>query len=656
VADTSKSPRLRAEFFQHKKLLCWRILRISVGFFIKLKFMLEEETTKKTTKKLEDLDEEQRKAIVEKWKKRFKKAKDFRKPYQDKWLRMYQLYRAYKERTKYAYETKLMPPIAFEIIETVKPRLAAAKINIRILPRSKNDVNSPAIEAWDDKIKYDLDEIKFTDRKIDWINSALLFGNGVLGLVWNPGKDGEDGDPFAWIQDLWLFYPDPEATSLQEDSKWEIVQIFKKKEELEKEEKARGENKIYRNLENVKNKKITDDPRKERYEINTKKMGQIATASGNEEQGTASEEKIVEEKVELWEIWDHEEDMLLVIANGEELIRYEENPYKNVNGGRIFIDLADHALLWELWSIGHIEPVETTIHEIADSRNQAMDDITFTLDPIRKVRKDAHITADDIVYEPGAIWELKRADDVITERPPEISRQWLEKDALLRKEIQMALAISEYAMGLPKSTTEPKSKVDLLLLQTNIRFSLLLRQFEIAVTQLVNNLIELNQEFLTKDKAYRLIGDEVEFKEFKQADKKVKVDAIVEIEPKVEKTPMQKQTEILMLYKTFVIEDRPDPKDEEEVKQWKIRKRTLQKMILEEFGKEQYEDLILGPEKKEKEKKKEKERKEEKPEKPPETLPGPSEISPVSPTPSIKTSTGIKGVISRIPLLKRIVT
>jgi hypothetical protein len=190
--------------------------------------MAEEETTQKT--KLDGLNEDERKKIVDKWKKRFKNAKDFRKPHQAKWLRMHYLYRAYKERTKYAYETKLMPPIAFEIVETVKPRLAAAKMNVRILPRSKNDVKSKSIEAWDDKIKYDLDTIKFNDRKIDWINCALEFGDGVLGLVWNPGNDEkDDGDPFAWIQDLWLFYPDPEATDLQEDSKYEIIQMFKKK-------------------------------------------------------------------------------------------------------------------------------------------------------------------------------------------------------------------------------------------------------------------------------------------------------------------------------------------------------------------------------------------------------------------------------------------
>lgn len=613
----------------------------------------KEETTIKT--KLDGLNEEQRNKIVTKWKKRFEKAKDFRKPYQDKWLRMYYLYRAYKEKTNYAYQTKLMPPKAFEIIETVKPRLASAKMNVRILPRDKGDIKSKSLEAWDDLIKYDFDVIKFPDRKIDWINSSLQFGNGVAQLTWNPnnGDEKDDGDPFLKIQDLWLFYPDPEATNLQDDSNWEIQLDYKTKEKLVKEEDVRGEQKIYKNLEKVSNKKITDDPRKERYEINTKKMGQIST--GASEEGTKTEEKMIEEKVELLQIWDHEEDMLLVIANQNELIRYEKNPYMKVNKGRIFIDLPDHSVLWELWAIGHIEPVETTIHELADSRNQAMDDIVFTLDPIRKTRKDAHITPDDIVYKPGAVWNLKRSDDVVTERPPEISKQWIEKDEMLNKEIQASLAISEYAMGIPKSKTEAMGKVELLLMQTNIRFSLLVRQFEIVVTQLVNNLIEMNQEFLTEDKTYRLVGKEVDFKEFKESDKKVRVDARVEITPKKEKTPDQKRSEILLLYKIFVAEDKPEPGNEKEIEKWKSRKRILQKMILEEFDKEQYEDLILGLEEEEEEQ----EEKPKEPVKAPATPP--VEIPPMPPAGPAVPPVGpprpagpLTGLMAKIPFLRRL--
>src|SRR3990167_10736237 len=85
--------------------------------------------------------------LLTKWKARFKRAKEFREPYQAKWLRMYMLYRAYQNKQNYAYSTRLMPPIAFEIVQTVVSRLATAKRKTRILPREKNDAESESLDS-----------------------------------------------------------------------------------------------------------------------------------------------------------------------------------------------------------------------------------------------------------------------------------------------------------------------------------------------------------------------------------------------------------------------------------------------------------------------------------------------------------------------------
>ena len=97
----------------------------------------EEETSKKEVYS-PSADEQ---ALIEKWKKRFTRAEEYLRPYRAKWLRMYKHYRAYQEKTNYAYQTRLMPPIAFQIVETVASRLATAKRKTRILPRDKKDVD-----------------------------------------------------------------------------------------------------------------------------------------------------------------------------------------------------------------------------------------------------------------------------------------------------------------------------------------------------------------------------------------------------------------------------------------------------------------------------------------------------------------------------------
>ena len=70
----------------------------------------------------------------------------------------------------------------------------------------------------------------------------------------------------------------------------------------------------------------------------------------------------------------------------------------------------------------------------------------------------------------------------------------------------------------------------------------------------------------------------------------------------------------------FIAQDKPDPNNAEDVKRWLIRKRALQKMILEELDLDQYVDILVGPEITENE--------EESEEPPPEEEP----VAPVSPS------------------------
>ena len=571
-------------------------------------------------------DEEQK--VIDKWNKRFKVAERFRDPYERKMLRMWKLYRAYRDKTNYAYNTNLMPPIGFEIVETVKPRLSAAKMRTRIFPINKDDVGNDAIEEWDNLITYDFDIMDFEEKKVDWIDSMLKYGNGYAHLYWVDGEDG--GDPGMDIIDNWLLYFDPNAGPRLKDSEWEIKQSFKSKARIEKEEKKRdereeevdedyegddaeevedeetGETKkvvkahgVYKNLEFVKDEKIADDPRSERLEIESLKMGQIdGNARQSDDTQISSSDKLEEtELVEIWECFDHDTDEIITLMNRKVLVREEDNPYIDIEDGRMIIDLPCIRLPWSAYSMAIMEPVETIIHEIADSRNQAMDSIVFNLDPIKKVKKDSGITADDIVTGPGAIWELENVDDVVIERGEAPNNSWVEKDNLLRREIQSSLALSEYVRGLPASPDEPNSKVETLLQQTQIRFSQMVRQYETALTDIVNILIKMNQKFLTESKTYRLIGDDVDFKEFTEETKEVRVDARVELEPKPEIGPEQRKKEVLELYKLFVSEDQPAEGDEEAMKQWKSRKREMQKMVLDEYDKSQYEEVLLGMEK-----------------------------------------------------------
>lgn len=585
---------------------------------------MSEATTTKPIGEYNPSDEDAK--LIAKWVKRFGVAEKFKAPYEAKDLRMWKLYRAYRDKLNYAYKTNLMPPVGFEIIETIKPRLSASKMKTRIFPINKDDIGAGAIEEWDSLINYNFEIMDFEEAKVDWIDSMLKYGDGYAQLFWMDDENG--GDPGIEIIDNWLMYHDPHAGPRLLDSEWEIKQGFKTKAKILKAEKKRdvreedaeegdegaeestdeetGETKftkkvhgVYKNLEFVEDEKINDDPRAERLEIETLKMGQIdsGTRKADDTQTSNSDTKYESNSTEIWECYDHDTDEIVTIMNRKILVRQEENPYLDINEGRMIVTLPCIRVPWSAKSMAILEPVETIIHEIADSRNQAMDNIVFNLDPIRKIKKDSGLTADDLPNAPGAVWELENADDVVVVPGTTLDGSWVEKDNLLRREIQTSLALSEYVRGLPSSAQEPSSKVEILLQQTQIRFSQMVRQMETSITDVVNILIKMNQKFLTESKGYRILGDDVEFKDFTDESREVMVDARVEIEPKQEKGPEKRKEEVLELYKIFVGEDQPQDGDAEGLEKWKQKKREMQKMVLEVYDKSQYEDVLLGLEK-----------------------------------------------------------
>jgi len=351
----------------------------------------------------------------------------------------------------------------------------------------------------------------------------------------------------------------------------------------------------------VENKQINYDPRTQRYSINTLRMSQIDDGQNRGQSVNTSEvavdKNLGEKQVEIWECWDHIDDTLTVIFNREIVARDEPNPYLKIRGGRIFFDLPDIGLNWEYYAMSHLEPVETTIYEMADSRNQAMDGIVFGLDPIHKIKKGRGYKATDFKHSPGATWELDNVNDVVFETGPPISTEWIAKDDILNRSIQSALALSEYTQGIPQNANEPANKVEMLLMQTGIRLSLLLRQLKIVMKELVDSLIQMNQEFLTEELDYRVTGDKTNWKTFTEGARQVNVDATITIEQKPEKTAVQKANETIALYQALITDEIPlmAQVSGTALDEFNRKKRVMQKLLISAFDKEEYVNEIMGP-------------------------------------------------------------
>ena len=159
--------------------------------------------------------------------------------------------------------------------------------------------------------------------------------------------------------------------------------------------------------------------------------------------------------------------------------------------------------------------------------------------------------------------------------------EWISKDTILNRSIQSALALSEYTQGIPQNANEPANKVEMLLAQTGIRLSLLLRQLKIVMKELSNALIQMNQEFLTEDLDYRITGDKTEWKTFRAGAREVNMDARVTIEQKIEKSAVQTANETIALYQALITDEIPlmAQAGGKQLEEFDRKKRVMQKFL-----------------------------------------------------------------------------
>jgi len=535
--------------------------------------------------------------VVAKWQKRFKLAYDFKKPITDKFVRMYQLFRGYDYRTDYAYQIQRMPPIAFKLIETFVSRLAPAKREVQIIPRMSDDTESPSLARWDDLLQYIFDVSDFeASIKTDLVQDSGMFGKGLAKVVW-AGKL-----PGIILCDPMDILPAPETKRMRR-CPWLIHRIVKNYDTLKREEDARGADHLYDNLDQVSPSKV-DDWKKPMYELDSLKMGQIETMKNKTQkpatyQGYRLSDMYEGNEVEIWECYDWETDpqQLVVIMQQKVKAREETNPFDFLksSGGRNFIEMDDHRIARHFWSVGHIEPVENLILDVADFQNHRSEVASYMTDPVVKIRKDTGITKRDIVFAPMAIWELRKLDDVEVVPPPSPNLASKEIEMSIRDEIEQTLAMTEYMSGQPQSSNEAMGKVEMLISQSNQRLSINTENIEAFYTDLSNILIEMCQELLDEDVYYRIMGkDGASFGQFTSADAKVAVDAIVKIEPIIPPSKKDRISAVMFLLDNMVGKDQPDPQDPEAMQQWKMRKRILFEMLLKELDKEQYIDQFLG--------------------------------------------------------------
>lgn len=434
--------------------------------------------------------------------------------------------------------SKVFNPVAWGFIETIVTRMLAAYPRIVYKPREEMD--QMRAELYSELFSYWFDSCEVYPTMVNWVKDSLIYGTGIVKIDWYASPivmqkryqydetgevalqteiDPETGEetyksefaieneplrqydaPRLTNVKIYDFFFDPAGHSM-ESCRWVIHRYMTTIDELIAQNKAAKEHGkpmyVQAALDRIKAGGVETGSKTEESEFyerhRREAAGYIERLPGD---GT--------QRVEVMEMW--EDNKLVVVVNRQEVVRDGESPYWH--GQKPFIRTVDNPVPYDFYGKGEIEPIEGQIHAINTTQNQRIVNVNRILNPMWFAAPGV----DDYELEftdNGIIHASQRADvDMFT--LPNVTETAVQEQNTLYDTMQRALGVTDTVQGLdtPASTAR---EVELKTTQANSRFAFKVKIFEsMGLRSLGQFVYKLYQQFLTKEKAIRILGEKGE--------------------------------------------------------------------------------------------------------------------------------------------------
>jgi len=515
----------------------------------------ETEGTKKLSRKSKI------KEAAELVKSRYNVSDAFTQGYFTKFQEYYSLYRSHLS-GGLPWRSKLFIPKVFEIIETIAPRVAMSQKKFKALPVEGSDVANA--EAFTDLLDFQFEQTNMEEIIEELTKESLIYGTSIAKITW------KDDTPTAEVVDIFDFYPDPKARN-QDEMKYGIHRLERDYADLEANP----------NYDKAALKKLKkgDGNATSNNEQREQREGILGVTSVD---GTRKRYEVLEYHGEF-----QGKDYIIVMAD-DIVLRCEEHPYANWNP---FVIIRDTIVPHEFYGIGEIEPIESLQNELNDVRNQRMDNIKLNLNNMWKVVAGGVQFEDELVSRPGGIIHLTRPDGLMPNDRQPIPAEAFTEESIIKSDMERTDGANSPLSG---SLTSPSMGTNTgagnrtatawqgAINQADKRFSAKVNQLKRGLIRIGRKFLELDQQFLDKETAIRVLGKDGEpiVVPLLPEDIKDGFDLTVEIEYLDE---FQRMTNDIQLLQTM-----------QGVEGFNIVK--LAADIIEKSGKKNVEEYILPPE------------------------------------------------------------
>lgn len=458
---------------------------------------------------------------------RFERSEKWRKPWDEKWLRWYKLYRGIVPPLKDPDRSNLHIPYTYSTVDTVRSKLLSAVFATRpyiaFVPKDADDVENA--EHMESLVDYQLEKGEIQTKFYGIITDMLIYGACPYEVGWRyetqtrkvrvpivPEELADTGvvvgydtaerlvviwdDPDMQPFDIFDLYPDPQGASI-DDCAWVIRRRWLTEADLRE--------KVKQGIYKVKD---WEELAAAANEISEAKKDRLAAIGAGEPETDHGDKEA--RRWELLEMWT--DDRVVTLCNRAQIIRDQENPFDH--GKKPFGLVKFDPLNGEFYGMSLVEVIEYLQAELNTTRNQRIDNASIAIANMWEVVRGANIDPADLVSRPnGIVWV-----DALGEQIRPLDRHGVDPSAfteenIIKADIQEATATYAEARGAQASVGRTATEQAIRDKAVSLRFEVKLKLFESLGLKRLGMFYDLlNQQFIDAPRKLRTKTDTGEYK------------------------------------------------------------------------------------------------------------------------------------------------
>lgn len=398
-------------------------------------------------------------------------------------------------------------PLTSSYIRWVDARVKESLPELKIIWRNEDDMKKA--EKIQTMLEYIWEKDKTSIEVWNFVKHCEIYGTWVWKVTWKTKrvittkeiiddetlekKDVKDyseeyDDPTFNNIDLYSFFPDPQWNSIESCryvcqrhlmTKWQILLQFKDMENTEFFENWSWDLEVLDTVRVIVNK-----------QVNTK-----------------SEEKATDEQIEVIEYWEDDKYVLLVWWV---LAINKPNPYPFKK--KPFIKSSYESLPFEFYWVWLAEQLSQSQKLINTVRNQRIDNVTMSLQPMSIINDMAIENEEDLTWRPFGTIRVLWQDLDNTIRPLTVPQVWssaYNEDSLIFDAARQATGLDAYSIWQSEAASASASSVIASKEASALRIKSFIRNLELELYEpLFRMWLELWREFYPNDTIKQVVNIE----------------------------------------------------------------------------------------------------------------------------------------------------